>query len=125
MMRPDKGSASAASPLLWRSAPAAAPLLWRDGFINWRGQLVRPSWQIVDGNDGSKFVIDTAHLDRNRHYVAAYLVGDDVFDPRNLFEFHFNCTDVAEVLANMDLVHAELIEKQTKELACGKSDQAE
>jgi hypothetical protein len=104
--------------------PNAAPLLWRDGFIDHRGKLVRAEWQIVAGEDGSKFAIDMGHLDRKHHYVAAYQIGDGPYDPKNLFEFHFDCKRVTFVLANMDLIRAGLVERKARELACGGSHPA-
>jgi hypothetical protein len=104
--------------------PGGAPLLWRDGFINYQGKLVDAKWQIVTGEDGSKFAIDVAHLDRKRHYVAAYQIGNDGFDPKDLFEFQFDCKQLWFVLGNMDTVRASLIERKAKVLVCGSPDAA-
>ena len=53
------------------AAPETSPLLWRDGYVNWRGKLVRPNWQVMNADDGTKFAIDLSK--KPAHYAAAYI----------------------------------------------------
>jgi hypothetical protein len=88
-----------------RTTQETSPLLWRDGYINWRGKLVKPNWQVMSADDGTKFAIDLST--KAAHHVSAYIIDGDVFDKNNLFELHFDCAaKVFEVLTNMDLKRA-------------------
>ena len=94
-----------------------SPLLWRDGYVNWRGKFVKPNWQMVNADDGTKFAID---LDKKAaHYAAAYIIDGEAFNKSNLFEFHFDCAaKVFEVLTNMDLRRAQIVEAKVEQLVC-------
>jgi hypothetical protein len=67
------------------SCPSEPPLQWRDGYIK-RHQVVKPNWQMFDAKDGTKFAVDTEHINRKRHFVVFYLIGGDAFDPKRLIE---------------------------------------
>jgi hypothetical protein len=100
-----------------RMIPEASPLLWRDGYVNWRGKLVKPNWEVMSADDGTKFAIDLSK--KPAHYAAAYIIDGEAFNTRNLFELHFDCTaNVFEVLTNMDLKRAQIVEAKVHQLVC-------
>jgi hypothetical protein len=105
---------SAESGNLTTSEPSAH---WPDGYINWRGKLVRPSWQIATAGDGSKFAIDLST--RRPGYIAAYAVGGETFDRSRLFELHGDCNAKAfEIVTAMEGSKRDLILKQLSQLVC-------
>jgi hypothetical protein len=96
-------------------APETSPLLWRDGYVNWRGKLVKPNWQVMSAEDGTKFAIDL----RSAHYAAAYIIDGEAFNKSNLFEIQFDCAaKVFEVVTNMDLKRAQIVEAKMHQLVC-------
>jgi hypothetical protein len=99
-------------------AEGEPPLQWRDGYINWRRQLVKPNWQAFAAGDGTKFAVDTDHINRKRHSVVFYLIGDDTYDPKRLIEFQFNCKDFADVVSAVDTATVKLVEKEAERMAC-------
>jgi len=58
--------------------PDASPLLWRDGYVNWRGKLVKPNWQMMSADDNTKFAIDLSK--KPAHYAAAYIIDGETFN---------------------------------------------
>lgn len=100
-----------------RMTPETSPLLWRDGYVNWRGKLVRPNWQMMSADDGTKFAIDLSR--KSTHYAAAYIIDGEAFNKSNLFELHFDCAaKVVEVLTNMDLKRAQIVEAKMHQIVC-------
>jgi hypothetical protein len=94
-----------------------SPLLWRDGYVNWRGKLVKPNWQVMSADDGTKFAIDLSQ--KSARYAAAYIIDGEAFNKRNLFELHFDCAaKVVEVLTNMDLKRAQIVQAKVHQLVC-------
>lgn len=69
----------------WLMSPVHAddtsPLRWQDGYITWRHQLVKPTWQLFEATDSTKFALDVGHIGRERHSIVAYITGGDTFDP--------------------------------------------
>lgn len=99
------------------AAPETSPLLWRDGYVNWRGKLVRPNWQVMNADDGTKFAIDLSK--KPAHYAAAYIIDGEEFKKSNLFEVHFDCAaKVFEVVTNMDLKRYEMVGAKVHQLVC-------
>lgn len=97
--------------------PETSPLLWRDGYVNWRGKLVKPNWQVMSADDGTQFAIDLSH--KSAHYVAAYIMDGEIFNKSNLFELHFDCAaKVSEVLTNMDLKRSQIVVSKVHQLVC-------
>ena len=92
------------------------PLLWRDGYINWRGKLVTPNWRVFSADDGTKFAIDIGS--QRGHFIAAYIIGRDAFDRKNLFEFNFDCVSFFEIMSNTNLERARIVEAKAKQIAC-------
>ena len=100
-----------------RVAPETSPLLWRDGYVNWRGKLVKPNWQVMSAEDGTKFAIDLSK--KSAHYAAAYIIDGEAFNKSNLFEIQFDCAaKVFEVVTNMDLKRAQIVEAKMHQLVC-------
>jgi hypothetical protein len=100
-----------------RMTPEAPPLFWRDGYVNWRGKLVQPNWQVMSADDGTKFAIDLSK--KSAHSAAAYIIDGEAFNRSNLFEFHFDCTaKVVEVLTSTDLKRAQIVEAKVHRLVC-------
>jgi hypothetical protein len=100
-----------------RTTSTSSPLLWRDGYINWRGNLVKPNWQFMRADDGTDFAVHFST--KPAHYAAAYIIDEDAFNKSNLFEFRFDCLGkVAEVLTNMDLKRAQTVEGKVRPLVC-------
>jgi hypothetical protein len=94
-----------------------SPLLWRDGYVNWRGKLVKPNWQMMSADDGTKFAIDLSK--KPAHYAAAYIIDGEAFNKSNLFEFQFDCAaKVFEVVTNMDLKRAQIVQAKVHQLVC-------
>src|SRR3954470_22496889 len=56
--------------------PEVSPLLWRDGYVNWRGKLVKPDWQVMSADDGTQFAVDLSK--KAAHYVAAYIMDGEI-----------------------------------------------
>lgn len=97
--------------------PEASPLLWRDGYINWRGKLVKPDWRVTTADDGTKFAIDLGK--KPAQYAAAYIIDGEAFNKSNLFELHFDCAArVFEVVTNMDLKRAQIVAATVRRLVC-------
>lgn len=69
--------------------PQTSPLYWRDGYLIWRGKLVKPDWQIMTADDGTKFAIDLSK--KPTKYAAAYIIDGEAFSKNNLFEVQFDC----------------------------------
>ncbi|MCK1274127.1 hypothetical protein IVB46_02580 [Bradyrhizobium sp. 61] len=100
-----------------RMTPETPPLLWRDGYVNWRGKLVKPRWQMMSADDGTKFAIDLSK--KSAHYAAAYIVDGEAFNKSNLFELQFDCAaKVFEVITSMDLKRAQIVETKARQLVC-------
>jgi len=100
-----------------RMTPQMSPLLWRDGYVNWRGKLVKPDWQMMRADDGTEFAIDLSN--KSAHYAAAYIIDGEAFNKSNLFELHFDCAaKVLEVLTNMDLMRVQIVEAKVRRLVC-------
>jgi hypothetical protein len=100
-----------------RMTSETSPLLWRDGYVNWRGKLVKPNWQVMSADDGTKFAIDLSQ--KSARYAAAYIIDGEAFNKRNLFELHFDCAaKVVEVLTNMDLKRAQIVQAKVHQLVC-------
>jgi hypothetical protein len=98
-------------------AAPPAPLLWRDGYINWRGKLVKPNWRVMSAGDGTQFAINLGP--KAAHFATAYIIDGDAFNRNNLFEFHFDCVGkVSEVVSNMDLKRAQIVEARVRQLVC-------
>ncbi|MGY8706039.1 hypothetical protein RAD16_09885 [Bradyrhizobium sp. 18BD] len=98
--------------------PPTSPLHWRYGYVNWRGKLVKPNWQIMSADDSTKFAIDLSK--KPAHYAAAYIIDGEAFNKSNLFELQFDCAaKVFEVLTNMDLKRAQIVEAKVHQLVCG------
>ncbi|OAF19765.1 hypothetical protein [Bradyrhizobium neotropicale] len=103
-----------------RMTPETSPLLWRDGYVDWRGKLVKPNWQMMSADDGTKFAIDLSR--KSAHYAAAYIIDGEAFNKSNLFELHFDCAaKVFEVLTNMDLKRAQSIEAKVHQSVCDEA----
>jgi hypothetical protein len=98
----------------------AAPQRWRDGYINWRGKRITARWETFQADDGTKFAIDLSSLTAT-HHVVAYIIEQDAFDQKNLFEFQFDCAGNSEVVSNSELGRARIVEKKAEELACGNA----
>lgn len=97
--------------------PETSPLLWRDGYINWRGKLVKPNWQVMSTDDGTEFAIDLSH--KSAGYVAAYIMDGETFNKSNLFELQFDCAaKVSEVVTNMDLKRYQIVGSKVHQLVC-------
>lgn len=100
-----------------RTPPQTPPLLWRDGYVNWRGKLVKPDWQIMSADDGTRFAVDLSK--KSAHYAAAYIIDGEAFNKSNLFELQFDCAaKVVEVVTNMDLKRAQIVEAKVHQLVC-------
>ncbi|WP_456624346.1 MULTISPECIES: hypothetical protein [unclassified Bradyrhizobium] len=100
-----------------RMTPETSPLLWRDGYVNWRGKLVKPNWQVMSADDGTKFAVDLSK--KSSHYAAAYIIDGEVFNKGNLFELQFDCAaKVFEVVTNMDLRRAQIVQAKVHQLVC-------
>jgi hypothetical protein len=103
--------------------PATSPLLWRDGYVNWRGQLVKPDWQMMSAEDGTQFAIDLSH--KFAGYVAAYIMDGETFNKSNLFELHFDCAaKFSEVMTNMDLKRYQIVGSKVHQLVCDDARKA-
>jgi len=103
--------------------PPTSPLLWRDGYVNWRGKLVEPNWQMMSADDGTKFAIDLSK--KPAHYAAAYIIDGEAFNKSNLFEFQFDCAaKVFEVVTNMDLKRAQIVQAKVHQLVCDDAPKA-
>jgi hypothetical protein len=100
-----------------RMTPETSSLLWRDGYVNWRGKLVKPNWQIMTADDGTKFAIDLSP--RPARSATAYIIDGNAFDKKNLFEFHFDCVGkFEEVMSNTDLKRSQIVEPTLHRLVC-------
>lgn len=100
-----------------RVVPETSPLLWRDGYVNWRGKLVQPNWQVMSAEDGTQFAIDLSK--KSAHYAAAYIIDGEAFKKSNLFEIQFDCAaKVSEVVTNMDLKRAQIVLPKVHQLVC-------
>jgi hypothetical protein len=94
-----------------------APLLWRDGYVNWRGKLVKPNWQVLSADDGTKFAIELSA--KSARYATVYIIDGDAFNKSNLLEIHFDCAaKVFEVVTNMDLKRAQIVDSKVHQLVC-------
>jgi hypothetical protein len=94
-----------------------APLLWRDGYVNSRSKLVKPNWQVLSADDGTKFAIDLSA--KSARYATVYIIDGDAFNKSNLLEIHFDCAaKVFEVVTNMDLKRAEIVDSKVHQLVC-------
>ncbi|WP_354263875.1 hypothetical protein [Bradyrhizobium sp. GM2.2] len=97
--------------------PQTSPLNWRDGYVNWRGKLVKPEWQIMTADDGTKFAIDLSK--KPAHYAAAYIIDGEAFNKTNLFELQYDCAaKVFEVVTNMDLNRYQIVGAKVRQLVC-------
>lgn len=103
--------------------PQTSPLHWRDGYVNWRGKLVKPDWQVMTADDGTKFAIDLSK--KPAHYAAAYLIEGEAFNKTNLFELQFDCAaKVFEVITNMDLKRYQIVGAKVRQLVCDDTPKA-
>jgi hypothetical protein len=94
-----------------------SPLLWRDGYVNWRGKVVKPNWQMMSADDGTKFAVDLSK--KSSHHAAAYIIDGEAFNKGNLFELQFDCAaKVFEVLTNMDLKRYQAVGAKVHQLVC-------
>jgi hypothetical protein len=71
----------------------------------------------MSADDGTKFAVDLSN--RSSRYAAAYVIDGDAFNKDNLFELQFDCAaKVFEVLTNMDLRRAQIVEAKVHQLVC-------
>jgi hypothetical protein len=74
----------------------------------------------MSADDGTKFAVDLST--KPARYAAAYIIDGDAFNKSNLFELHFDCAaKVFEVLTNMDLKRAQIVEPTVHRLVCGEA----
>ncbi|UPJ40800.1 hypothetical protein IVB40_26375 [Bradyrhizobium sp. 40] len=106
-----------------RMAADTSSLLWRDGYVNWRGKLIKPRWQVMTADDGTKFAIDLST--KPAHSATAYIIDGDAFNKNNLFEFHFDCDGkFSEVISNMDLKRSQIVAPTVHRLVCDDARKA-
>jgi hypothetical protein len=100
-----------------RKTSEPSQLLWREGYINWRGKLVKPNWRVLSADDGTKFAIDLGS--KPARFATAYIIDGDAFNRNNLLEFHFDCVGkIFEMVTNMDLKRAQIVEARVRQLVC-------